>query len=112
MEAPTSLGDLAQFFRLFDGQNRLKIFSYLMRANGTESVGQVATGLKMNQTAVAQHLIILSRGGYVENRRSGKKAYYTVNREKFSRHLICLRCLLVNREMSKGWLKIKDETDS
>jgi DNA-binding transcriptional ArsR family regulator len=42
------------------------------------STGEVAHALRVTSGAVSQHLSLLNKAGLVENRRSGKRVYYSL----------------------------------
>ena len=59
--------DLAELFKVFGDVTRIKILSLLL--NGELSVGDVADGLEMTQSAISHQLKLLRRSKLVKARR-------------------------------------------
>ena len=67
---------IAKFFRALGDPTRLRLLEYLLHAEHT--VGECVTHVGLSQGRVSTHLACLSDCGYVEVRRSGRKAFYRV----------------------------------
>ncbi|MGF1471033.1 MAG: ArsR/SmtB family transcription factor [Rubrobacteraceae bacterium] len=68
---------LAQFFNGFANSTRLSILLLLCR-HGEMRVGDLVVELGAPQPRVSDHLRCLARCGYVQSRRNGRRAYYSV----------------------------------
>ena len=66
--------DLAELFKVFGDVTRIKILSILL--NRELSVGDIADGLGMTQSAISHQLKILKDSNLVGNRREGKTMIY------------------------------------
>ena len=71
--------DLAELFKVFGDVTRIKILSLLL--NGELSVGDIAEGLEMTQSAISHQLNLLRRSKLVKARREGKSVYYSLDDE-------------------------------
>ena len=70
------LFDLAELFKIFGDSTRIKIlFSLLSKEM---CVGDIASYLEMNQSAVSHQLRILKTNGLVKFRKEGKSAIYSL----------------------------------
>ena len=74
--------DLAELFKVFGDVTRIKILSLLL--NGELSVGDVADGLEMTQSAISHQLNLLRRSKLVKARREGKSVYYSLDDDHVS----------------------------
>lgn len=73
----TSVDSAVILFALLSNAVRLKV---LLRVINREwSVGELATDLKIGQSALSQHLTKLRRGGVVCSRRKRQTIYYSCN---------------------------------
>ena len=79
--------DLAELFKVFGDVTRIKILSLLL--NGELSVGDVADGLEMTQSAISHQLNLLRRSKLVKARREGKSVYYSLDDDHVSEILSC-----------------------
>src|SRR5919107_5106902 len=68
---------LARFFNGFANSTRLSILLLLAR-QGETKVGDLVRELEAPQPRVSDHLRCLSSCGYVQVRREGRNAYYSV----------------------------------
>src|ERR671911_1158602 len=68
---------LARFFNGFANSTRLSIL-LLLAQRGDTKVGQLVSALGAPQPRVSDHLRCLAWCGYVQVRREGRNAYYTV----------------------------------
>jgi len=71
----TQLGGLA---RLFGDVNRLRIFTLLRQ--GEQCVCNIEAATQLSQNLVSHHLRVLRESGLVQSRKSGRWAYYSINR--------------------------------
>ena len=78
--------DLAELFKVFGDVTRIKILSLLL--NGELSVGDVADGLEMTQSAISHQLNLLRRSKLVKARREGKSVYYSLDDDHVSEILM------------------------
>ena len=72
-----SLMNLADFFKLFSDESRLKIL-YLLTMNEM-CVSDIAATLDMNQSTVSHQLKILRNSRIVKYRRDAKVVYYSLD---------------------------------
>ena len=72
---------LARFFNGFANSTRLSIL-LLLAQRGEMKVGELVNELGAPQPRVSDHLRWLAWGGYVEVRREGRNAYYSVADER------------------------------
>ena len=72
-----SLMSLADFFKLFSDESRLKIL-YLLTMNEM-CVSDIAATLDMNQSTVSHQLKILRNSRIVKYRRDAKVVYYSLD---------------------------------
>jgi DNA-binding transcriptional ArsR family regulator len=72
---------LAKFFNGFANSTRLSIL-LLLAQRGEMKVGELVNELGAPQPRVSDHLRCLAWCGYVEVRREGRNAYYTVADER------------------------------
>ena len=72
---------LARLFNGFANSTRLSILLLLMQ-RGEMRVGELVEELEAPQPRVSDHLRCLSGCGYVQVRREGRNAYYSVSDER------------------------------
>jgi ArsR family transcriptional regulator, cadmium/lead-responsive transcriptional repressor len=72
---------LAKFFNGFANSTRLSIL-LLLTQRGEMKVGELVTELGAPQPRVSDHLRCLAWCGYVQVRREGRNAYYSVSDER------------------------------
>lgn len=72
---------LARFFNGFANSTRLSILLLLAR-QGETKVGDLVTELDAPQPRVSDHLRCLAGCGYVQVRRTGRNAYYSIADER------------------------------
>ena len=72
---------LARFFNGFANSTRLSILLLLAR-QGETKVGDLVTALGAPQPRVSDHLRCLAWCGYVQVRRTGRNAYYSIADER------------------------------
>jgi ArsR family transcriptional regulator, cadmium/lead-responsive transcriptional repressor len=72
---------LAKFFNGFANSTRLSIL-LLLAQRGETKVGELVKELEAPQPRVSDHLRCLSWCGYVQVRREGRNAYYSVTDER------------------------------
>jgi len=70
------LFDLSELFKVFGDVTRIKILSILL--NRELSVGDIADGLGMTQSAISHQLRVLKASKLVKNRREGKSIIYSL----------------------------------
>lgn len=70
------LCDLAELFKVFGDSTRIKILYVLFEAE--MCVGDIATVLKMNQSAISHQLRVLKQARLVKFRREGKTMFYSL----------------------------------
>lgn len=58
--------------------NEARLYLLCRISTGALSVGELAAGTGLSQSAVSQHLALLRRDGIVTTRRVGKSIYYSV----------------------------------
>ncbi len=70
------LQDLAEFFKVFGDETRLKILYVLLCSE--MCVYDIATLLGMSQSAISHQLRVLKQMDLVKNRREGKTIFYAL----------------------------------
>ena len=76
MPEPDILFDLAELFKIFGDESRLKILFVLRE--GELCVDELSEKLNMSQSAVSHQLRILKTSRLVKGRRDGKRIYYSL----------------------------------
>ena len=71
------LFELCDLFRIFGDSPRIKILFVLM--DREMNVGDIATELNLNQSAVSHQLRVLKDAKIVKFRRDGKSMYYSLD---------------------------------
>ena len=71
------LFELCDLFRIFGDSTRMKILFVLM--DREMNVGDIATELNLNQSAVSHQLRVLKDAKIVKFRRDGKSMYYSLD---------------------------------
>ena len=71
------LFELCDLFRIFGDSTRIKILFVLM--DREMNVGDIATELNLNQSAVSHQLRVLKDATIVKFRRDGKSMYYSLD---------------------------------
>lgn len=72
-----NLFDLAELFKVFGDSTRIKILYQL--TDEEMSVGDLARGLGMTDSAVSHQLRILKQAKLVRSRRDGKSVFYSLS---------------------------------
>jgi len=70
------LFDLAELFKIFGDSTRIKILFVLLESN--MAVNDIASVLKMTQSAISHQLRILKTNGLVKYTRNGKSLIYSL----------------------------------
>ncbi len=70
------LYDLAELFKIFGDESRLKILFVL--GEGELCVEEISDKLNMSQSAVSHQLRILKTSRLIKGRRDGKRIYYSL----------------------------------
>lgn len=70
------LQDLAEFFKVFGDETRLKILYVLLSSE--MCVYDIAAVLGMSQSAISHQLRVLKQMDLVKNRREGKTVFYSL----------------------------------
>jgi len=68
----------ADFFKALCDPSRIRILIRVARANGPQTVSQVAACCPTNISVVSRHLAMLREAGILEAKRQGKQVYYSV----------------------------------
>lgn len=76
MPPEEELQDLAEFFKVFGDPTRLKILYVLLTSE--MCVYDIASLLKMSQSAISHQLRVLKQMDLVKNRREGKTIFYAL----------------------------------
>ena len=71
------LYDLAEVFKVFGDQTRVKIMYSILR--GELCVAEISDVLEMTQSAISHQLRILKNAKLVKSRRDGKVIYYSLD---------------------------------
>jgi ArsR family transcriptional regulator len=78
----TDLSGITRQFRALSDENRLRIVDLLR--GGEQCVCELQSALDLGQSLLSFHLKTLKDAGLVTDRRDGRWAYYTLNREAFA----------------------------
>lgn len=70
------VGTVAKFFRALGDPTRLRLLEFLLHDEHT--VTECVTHIGLSQSRVSTHLACLADCGYVQVRRTGRNAFYTV----------------------------------
>ncbi|HOO36831.1 MAG TPA: metalloregulator ArsR/SmtB family transcription factor [Deltaproteobacteria bacterium] len=79
------LNELADFFKLFGDPTRIKILFALGAAE--LCVGDIASLLNMNHSAVSHQLRTLRRARLIKSRKEGKLVFYSLN-DRHIKHVL------------------------
>src|SRR5262245_37417889 len=74
--APGGVDTVAKFFRALGDPSRLRLLEFLLSEEHT--VTECVTQIGLSQSRVSTHLSCLAECGYVQVRRTGRNAFYTV----------------------------------
>ena len=85
--AEVKYSDLAELFKVFGDETRLRMLSYLLE--GEHSVGEISENLLMSSSAISHQLNLLRRSKLVKTRREGKSIYYSLDDDHVSAILSC-----------------------
>lgn len=77
------------FFRAMGEDTRVKIISMLLKEE--MCICELMEELKLSQSAVSHHVKILKQAELVNDRRSGKWTFYSINKSGFEDHLKSLQ---------------------
>ena len=80
--AMTDLGSITRQFKALSDENRLRIVDLLR--GGERCVCELTDSLDLGQSLLSFHLKTLKDAGLVSDRRDGRWAYYSLNREAFA----------------------------
>ena len=73
------LMELSEFFKVFGDGTRIRILQMLLA--GEKSVGELAEGLQMTQSAISHQLRVLRQNDLVKYRKEGKTVFYSLDDE-------------------------------
>ncbi len=79
MKSPGLLEDLANFYKVFGDQTRVRILHVLSLEE--ICVCDIAALLDMSQSAISHQLRLLKKNRLVKSRREGKMVYYSLDDE-------------------------------
>lgn len=71
--------DLADFFKVFGDYTRIRLLNLISERE--LSVGEIAAGLDMTQSAVSHQLRVLRQSQLVKYRKDGKTVFYSLDDE-------------------------------
>lgn len=83
MPSEENIRDLADFYKVFGDETRIKILCALFQAES--GVCCLAEAIGMTQSAVSHQLRILKQMKLVKNRKEGKTVYYSLADEHIQR---------------------------
>lgn len=72
-----TLGDLAELFKVFGDETRIRILVELMESE--KSVGDIVRSMDVSQPTVSYQLRILKQAKLVKSRRDGKNIFYSLD---------------------------------
>lgn len=90
-DEPAGVEMVAKFFRALGDPARLRLLEYLL--NDEHTVTECVTQIGLSQGRVSTHLACLSDCGYVQVRREGRFAYYTVTDPRVADLVLLARSL-------------------
>ncbi len=90
-----TIGNLAEFFKVFGDATRVKILYAL--SHEEMCVCDISALLDMNQSAISHQLKVLRQGRLVKQRREGKVVYYSLNDDH------------INKVLSQGLEHVEEE---
>ena len=73
------LMELSEFFKVFGDGTRIRILQMLL--TGEKSVGELAEGLNMTQSAISHQLRVLRQNDLVKYCKEGKAVFYSLDDE-------------------------------
>ena len=76
MAKDETLGDMAEFYKVFCDYTRLKIINALLISE--MCVCDIAAVVGMNQSGISHHLKMLRSARVIKSRREGKMVYYSL----------------------------------
>lgn len=76
MARDETIGDMAEFFKVFCDSTRLKIINALLISE--MCVCDIAALVGMNQSSISHHLKTLRSARVIKSRRDGKMVYYSL----------------------------------
>ncbi|MFZ5918191.1 MAG: metalloregulator ArsR/SmtB family transcription factor [Chloroflexota bacterium] len=82
---PPEVRELRQYFRVMGDVLRLRLLRELA-IQDEMSVSQLVAVLRVSQPLVSFHLGLLRRARLVRTRRTGRQAYYTLDREQMAHY--------------------------
>ena len=85
------LQEAARMLRLLAHPHRLKIIDILEGEKDGLAVNTIVDLLKINQSAVSQHLSSMQRAGLLKGVRHGKEVWYRIDNAKPLQILTCIR---------------------
>lgn len=74
--------ELLLIFKAISDVHRHRMLEILCE-QGELCVTEICRNFEMTQPSVSHHLAILRRAGIVEDRKSGKEVYYSINKVRF-----------------------------
>ncbi len=77
LTSDSDLEQLTNVFKLLSDRTRLQIL--IMLADGERNVSSLCDSLDLPQPTVSHHLGLLRMSNIIENRRSGKQVFYSLN---------------------------------
>lgn len=89
--------EITDLLKLVSDKTRLRIL--MMLDNKELCVCQLMAVLEISQPLVSKNLSLLSRAGFLEDRREGKMVFYRVSEKADKRRIVLIKML---REMLKG----------
>ena len=82
MHSKEFLGGLAEFFKIFGDETRIRILDLLI--NKELSVNEISRRLDVSQSAVSHQLKTLRSSNLVKANRTGQTVYYSISDEHIS----------------------------
>lgn len=78
---------LADLFKVFSDETRVRILECLEKSD--KSVGDIASELEMNHSAISHQLSVLRKSKLVKSRRDGKNIFYSLDDDHVCKILSC-----------------------
>lgn len=87
------IAELSRVHKALSDQTRLRILAYLQA--GELCVCELLEALKMPQSTVSHHLLLLQNAGLITSRKQGRWVLYSTNANTFEEHAVHLQGVCV-----------------
>ncbi len=98
--------EMLELFKIFSDESRLRIL--LLLGEKELCVCQIMGVLNMSQPLISRNLSLLSKAGFLKDRREGKLMFYRIRKNLPGKHLLFLS--LLNKVLNSDKIILKDLT--